>query len=279
MTKIVELYNNGKRYIGELVGSPREQSSTGTGKRHLRVKLLNFDLILKLTYNDLIRKWIFPNGEMIDRVVIKRATLQSFRQTDGFVLPIFEIIDNGKRTFYALLGRETKGSDRGTFDSFGGKTDRLYDSARGQRPRAETPLETASREFWEEGLLKKCFGWSLEQTKRFVQENSTVMCFYDGHKSHVLYFTFFSANSTADLITRFMYHAKRTLNAEKDKLAVVSILEIQRSLREGDDPLGLVETPDRIRMRPIFRKLMRSYLDFRNPFHYISAPGVRFYSI
>jgi hypothetical protein len=79
------------------------------------------------------------------------------------VLPIYKELDQQE---YVILTREIWGKDKGTYDDFSG----------GRNKGEMHPIETAAREFWEEGILNETLGWSLEDTKNFIdpQNNNTL---------------------------------------------------------------------------------------------------------
>ncbi|AYV85871.1 MAG: hypothetical protein Solivirus1_28 [Solivirus sp.] len=280
MKRIVEIYNQGERYIGELLSISSRARLSGLFSRRLIIRLLKPDIKIILIYNRFVKGWIFPNGELIDRIKIHRATIEEFAHNSGFVLPVFEM--GGE--FYCLLGRETKGSDRGRWDSWGGKRDP-----------GETPLETASREFWEESLLE--YSTSLAKTQIYVQNNSIPICIYDGRSlGHMLYITFFKPWQIFLLIEKFRNTANTKTRGrsreqsstgvgkiEKDDLAIVSFDNLMKTIRKEEsvveaqvyDLNGRITT-QKIQLRPIFRKIMTPYLNFHKS---IKEGDVEFYSI
>jgi hypothetical protein len=285
MTQIVEIHNNHKRYVGSLIKKDQKRMS---------VHLLNPDLVLQLTWNEFVRAWIFPNGEMVDRVQIYPATIDNFKHSDGFVLPMFRFAshshttshsqttnstNNKKTRLVCLLGRETEGSDRGTYDSFGGRRDILAGG------RTETPLQTAAREFWEEGLLKESLNASLQSTIESVKHGEPI-CVFDGRLGHVLYFKLFPFNEMVDYMAKYIKTARHLTRSgkriEKDNLAVVYFDDLWATASRATTNschaivwhLDGRITSSKIRVRTILLKILKEYII--SPI--IKSAGVRFCS-
>jgi NUDIX domain len=79
------------------------------------------------------------------------------------VLPIYKELDQNE---YVILTREIWGKDKGTYDDFSG----------GRNEGEMHPIETAAREFYEEGILHETLGWDLKDTENFIDpQNSNTL--------------------------------------------------------------------------------------------------------
>ena len=112
----------------------------------------------------------------------------------------------------ALLAREAKGRDAGTFDAFGG----------GRETNEKHPVETAAREFAEEIIYtgdNRAIRLHID-----VDGHNTSAIVANQNKSFVVYVTAFDKNMLKSL-THSFYHrraaAKSYKNKEKDMLAWV----------------------------------------------------------
>ena len=99
------------------------------------------------------------------RITAPIATTDITTCLSGSVLPVYT--KNGQR--YAILTREGRGSPQ----AVGGKL-HTYDDFSGQCEEEDNydALLSASREFHEESNLQRSLGWSLEDTIKFVKENT-----------------------------------------------------------------------------------------------------------
>ncbi|HSC25591.1 MAG TPA: hypothetical protein VLB80_05260 [Candidatus Babeliales bacterium] len=128
------------------------------------------------------------------------------------VLPTF----THRNIKYAILSREAYGiTKRYKYDDFSGGRDKGEIN----------PLDTASREFLEEGILQEALGWNFENTKTFVNENSWAVISYSKEKNklyaknnsikNVTYIVNFNQHKT-DLFNNF-YDARNKEKARYDK--------------------------------------------------------------
>jgi len=118
-----------------------------------------------------------------------------------------------------ILADEAHGWDRTTFADFGGKRDN-----------GEThPVQTAAHEMYEEAIIPDTLGWSLNQTRDFIdiaKNNSThLITVYSNKKMcHVTYFTDFTPYRNI-FFREFPIARKNATQGkfrEKNKLAIVT---------------------------------------------------------
>lgn len=216
---------------------------------------------------------------------MKPPTLSSFKYDAAFVAPITR---NGINE-YIILGREAGGTDRHTYDAFGGKRDR------GEAH----PIVTAAREFAEEGVTKGSLGMDIPQVLDFIdlKEGNTTNVFAvqsaQGTYRHVLYLTKFPrkdigtfkatfGRARANAPARGKYH-------EKDSIASVKMSDLEAAITASRSNRGVkvmaqvteldgTKSMKLITLRPVFVRIMRGYAEKRS-----YVPGttnhIRFYTI
>ena len=148
-------------------------------------------------------------------------------------------------TKYALLSRESRGRNTGTYDAFSGSRER------GQNH----PVQTAAMELWEEGILENTLGWSKQKTKQYIdlQNGKTENIFVSriirtrrcGHG--VLYITKFSTKDINKWRSGF-YPALQTKKragqhkfTEKDRIAVVSWSDLKNVNKYWNVKIEVIE--------------------------------------
>lgn len=201
------------------------------------------------------------------------------------VLPVthFTSKKTGKATKYVILGREAAGKDVGTYDDWGGSRDK------GEKH----PVETAAREFYEEGILKDTLGMDLKTTTAFIDPKSKANEVVIASERAVTYIV----NFTSDDIVKFRknFNAARNKqtswkNKEKDRIATVRwdvfVAAIQGSkfnkgvtvnARLIDPATGKEDkNATTITLRPWLVKRLRPYVT-NQQFQYGQNKKIRFY--
>jgi hypothetical protein len=154
--------------------------------------------------------------------------LSSLNYKSASVLPYYTY-ENEK---WVILSRERAGTDKGTFDDFGGKKSK-WD---------KHPTITAAREFYEEAILQKTIGLDLPQTKDFLNSPTTEYIISYSEKNackpehrgacHVTYIIDF--NQYADQFLKNFYTARKNAHdfkyKEKDKIAIVTWKNFQDAI-------------------------------------------------
>lgn len=188
--------------------------------------------------------------------------------TAAFVMPITTIMDPIEGTIdYVLLGCESSGRDRGTFDAFGGKRDDL-----------ETPIETAAREFAEEAITHETIGMDQAAIMRHLDTQShTPSLHYLSNSSFgthlVLYITRFTTDQINALRHRFPKAHRNATSwkfKEKNALALVRFDVLQDAIRNSvtstriqvlADVTNLDRTVSKkkIILRPVLVKCLKCY--------------------
>lgn len=101
--------------------------------------------------------------------------LDTYRCRSASVTPVY----THKNKLCVIPTREAEGKDQ----KKGGKK-YTYDDFSGGSEKGETnPLKTAAREFYEEAMIPKTLGLSLEETERFIKENTHYVIVYTKDKS------------------------------------------------------------------------------------------------
>ncbi len=135
---------------------------------------------------------------------------------------------------YALLSRESRGKDKGTYDAFSGS-----------RERGQThPVQTAAMELWEEGILQNTLGWSQPQTLKYIDLNAgnTELILVSGS---VLYVTKFSTKNINKWRSKFYSAlnvkkgAQQDKFTEKDRIAVVRWNELKNVINNARFATGV----------------------------------------
>lgn len=184
--------------------------------------------------------------------------LSTFNFSTACGLPFF--MHQGAR--YFILSREAGGSDKGTYDDFGGKRD----------PGENHPIISAAREFWEEAILT-CVGFSSpEATQRFIDPASNNTFFVLAFGQSATYIVDFSQYKDAFFNNFYKARAKaRGHFREKDSLAIVEEGILKGIIAESKDLVGVkivaaVLNPkdlkwykEEITLRPYFVKKMRPF--------------------
>lgn len=127
---------------------------------------------------------------------------------------------NGKDL--VLLGRESGGSDKGTYDAFGGKMD----------SKEAHPLQTAAREFREE-TVNLIFKTNKDAEGYIdIDKGNTDSIVFNKFKKAVVYITKFDCKTlTNNLVNQFYDAIKKATKyeyKEKDKLAWVDKKELEK---------------------------------------------------
>lgn len=228
--------------------------------------------------------------------------LTEYNYKSASVLPTFM----HRNVKYAILSREAFGiSKKHTYDDFSG----------GRDAGEMDPTLSAAREFHEEGALEEALGWSLSETKNFIdlnKENTHVVVAYSKDKNictpqsrdirNVTYITNFSAYST-ELFDNFYdalareearYDAlgtpgKHRVTTEKDRIAKVKWNDLKRAIikqKDTSNPIYVrasVMDPqtrrfrkERITLRPFLAMKLRSFF-LDQPYEQSENDKIRFY--
>lgn len=207
--------------------------------------------------------------------------LSCFNFEGASVLPTF-INENGKK--YLILSREKGGKDKGTYDDFGGARD-THRSKKEHHPKV-----TASREFFEEAILKHSINLSLEQTQKFIDIDSGHTEYVIAHEGYVTYITDFSTYATT-FFNRFYHAFEKTTShhsKEKDRIAIIEWESLKNSINKSKYNSGInvqaeVLNPannkwntEKITLRPFFAKKLRSFW-MDKPYQHGLNRKIRFY--
>lgn len=188
--------------------------------------------------------------------------LKTFSFNAAAVLPYTEY----QGETYVLVARETRGSDKGTWDSFGGSRD----------GHEKHPVITAGREFAEETAYAL---FTPQQAHRYIDvdtgNTSTIIAY--GRKQYVLYITHFAQQTIRKLAdafySRIAIQKKNTLT-EKDLLALVKLDTIKHAVISCRNKQGVLNqlvvdaqilTPtgttihQTIKLRPILISVLEPY--------------------
>lgn len=209
--------------------------------------------------------------------------LTSIQFTGAAVLPITEWGKTGQdnetqKTKYILVSREAAGWDRGTWDTFGGSRD----------PHETNPLDTAAREFEEEGITAQTLGLDYVALRNFIDVASgntkMVLAKYMDHNGtqgtprfYVLYLTEFPYTSIKSFCENFFparNSAKDAAHLEKDGLALVRWDDLERAIKDNPSTTNIQvpayefdpktkknkQTKSMINLRPLIVKLLRPYI-------------------
>lgn len=149
------------------------------------------------------------------------TTLSTMHFNGASVLPYTHFTPGGEK--YFILSREAYGSDKDTWDAFGGSRD----------PH-ETPEQTAAREFEEETALTLI---SPGNAKRYIDpHNSHTSCVIAHRTIHfVCYLTHFDAATIQNFEKKFYRARKKALDhkyREKDALARVAQEDIKKAVAQ-----------------------------------------------
>lgn len=185
-----------------------------------------------------------------------RLSTSNFSTACG--LPFF-VHSDGKK--YFILSREAGGSDKGTYDDFGGKRD----------PGENHPIISAAREFWEEAILT-CVGFSLPDTQKFIDPTSGNTLFVNAFGQSVTYVVDFSRYK--DAFFKNFYAARKKARGhfrEKDRIAIIEWDMLKATIAQSKELAGIkikaaILNPDDLKwyqetitLRPYFVKKMRSF--------------------
>ncbi len=134
----------------------------------------------------------------------------------------------GSNNRFVLLAREAGGSDKGSYDAFGGRKD----------PSETHPVVTAAREFAEETVYI-LGGEHRIRNLIDVDGTHTLAVVANYNKSFAVYVTYFTEATLKHLTTNF-YAARNAAkyweNREKDQLAWVSWTELAQAI--ANSPRG-----------------------------------------
>lgn len=219
----------------------------------------------------------------------QQHSLSDFAYGAAWVLPFTSHMIEDTKTECIVLGKEAFGGDTDTYDAFGGKKD----------PSDEKQcLVTAAREFAEEAIARLTCDMSIDEVKKHIDLDSdhttAILAIHDlKYKARtVTYLTRFSHESIVKLVTNFPEarakvhdHAER----EKDAIALVTLSDFEAAVKASAgnsritvsakvwDDKGNV-SQETITLRPIFVRLMRSYIE-NKPFEHGEDERIRFYTI
>ncbi len=167
--------------------------------------------------------------------------------------------DNGIKK--VILAEEAGGSDINTFCDFGGKREK----------EEMDPLQTAGHELFEEAILAQTIGWTLEQTRDFLQtDNTDIISVYSrpnwGHVAYITNFTPYR-NFLFKNFRSARKNAKLGRYREKKRLAIVTWQNLEKAVIDGNNMVeALVQDPntgkfnkDIIPLRPSFTTGLRPY--------------------
>lgn len=189
----------------------------------MRIKLkiiVTLIFIQSINYSNLI----FARVLALSQINYKAAT----------VIPLFKI----ENEEYAILAREKFGTDKGTFDGFGGARD--Y--------RETHPVVTAARELYEEAI-----GLGTEKYLRDhidIDKGYTDFIIAHLRKESVVYLTHFDEKLIKEFYSNFYDKLKSSRdpkNLEKDQLAIVKWTELRYTIaKAARDISGRLLTPIKI---------------------------------
>ena len=201
---------------------------------------------------------------------IGAQALSSFNHQAGFVVPVTTYVNKGTRTDYVILSREAGGSDKGTYDAFGGKRD---------KEDGNHPVTTAAREFFEEAITVSTLGKSEKQMKDYIDlkngntRHIFAVCSKSGSGRNVLYMTGFSHTDFNNLINKFANaRASKTRNRykEKDRIAKIRLSDLRAAISRAGSHHGVTvkaevtdlkgkTTTKTITLRPVLAKMLSGY--------------------
>jgi hypothetical protein len=215
--------------------------------------------------------------------------LEHFAYGAAWVLPLTSYRIENDQTEYIVLGKEAYGPDKGTYDAFGGKKDHSDN---------KKSLITAAREFVEEAITQLTLDMSIDRAKNHIdlrsQNTTAILAINDiKYKARtVTYLSRFSYSAIEKLVTNFPqarakvhHHAQR----EKNGIAIVTRSDFEAAVKGSlknshitvsakvwDDKGNVAD--ETITLRPIFVRLMRSYVE-NKPYEQGKDPRIRFYTI
>ncbi len=151
---------------------------------------------------------------------------------------------------YVILGRETKGRHKGSYDNFGG----------GREPGEESPLLTAAREFFEEANLLLTVGFTLKDVENYLDITRTHVEIILAYNKSFTYITDFQ-NYKKKLLKNFHKALQETTDPhflEKDRIALVLWEDLERAVQNNRislpalelDPITLQLIVTTIQLRP-----------------------------
>lgn len=153
-----------------------------------------------------------------------RAAPRSIAYTfkSASVLPL--CFHHGKK--YVILGRETKGRYKGSYDNFGG----------GREPGENYPIETAAREFFEEANLLLTVGFTLQDIENYLDitrtHNVEVILAYNESFTYIIDFQ----NYKKKFLKNFHKALQETTDPhflEKDRIALVRWEDLERAVQNN----------------------------------------------
>jgi hypothetical protein len=210
--------------------------------------------------------------------------LSKFDFNAASVLPTF-INQNGKK--YLIISRERGGSDKGTYDDFGGKRDYI-----GPQTKEAHPVITAAREYFEEAILSLSIGMSLPDTKKFIDVDNayTEYVIANGQVKYAIYITDFT--QYANTFFANYYHAFNTTKSrhsrEKDRIAIIEWDTLKTIVNNAPfntgimvdaqvlNPLDNKWYTEKVTLRPIFVKKLRPFW-MDKPYQQGINSKIRFY--
>lgn len=165
---------------------------------------------------------------IIPTTYVQTPSLASLKHSGASVLPTFEkkysdeAISHNVSSTWVIVASEASGSDRGTYDAFGGRADK-----------GESALETAIRECFEEMIVSCTLGKSLKWLTHYVKNHTTDVVVSGNKKNY--YVTYVVAfDPFVQKIKNNFYTALNQQTdmhyKEKDKLAFVSLDRLETVL-------------------------------------------------
>jgi hypothetical protein len=175
-----------------------------------------------------------------------------------------------KGSKYVILGRESGGSDQGTYDDFGGKRD----------ANENHPITTATREFFEEGILQETLSMDLVRLKDKIDlsspTNTTQVIVVN--QNAVTYIVDFASADIVSFRKKFHDAFARQWShkyKEKDRIATVRWDRLESAIRGSKSNTGvqvqarLIDSKtgqeenqrSSIMLRPFFVKKLRPYIE------------------
>lgn len=200
--------------------------------------------------------------------------LTAIQFTGAAVLPIV----HWEKSKCLMVSREAAGWDKGTWDAFGGSRD----------PHETNPLDTAAREFQEEGITAQTLGFDYVSLRNFidVSAGNTQMVlakYMDDNgtqgtpRFYVLYLTEFPYVLIKSFCENFFPARKKAKNhkyREKNGIAMVRWDDLERAIKNNPSTTNIQvpayefdpktkknkQTKSMINLRPLIVKLLRPYI-------------------
>ena len=191
-------------------------------------------------------------------------TLEGFNAQAAFIAPTTEI--NGE--VYVILAREIGGSDKGTYDAFGGKVDPSDNN---------DPLNTAAREFFEEGITSATLDMQFSQVRSYIDlaaPNTEYVFAVDDTYRNVLVISSFAYGLISYFMGTFRTAYKNAPwgqgHHEKDALASVKMKDLLAAVARSSSSKNVQvkaavtdlegnSVSQLISLRPVFVKCLRGF--------------------